>query len=647
MTSINHWSVMNTRFRLIQADDGAVQYLGFAKEKARQLIQAGVTNITKQWNVDVATVQIQLFDDGRQCRVWLAALQGGFIVYPSAIKLTAPFNEFAFYSRQERMPVANTEIVPYPKYNSVNHHYRRNGDTTLTAATLYPSDSSGYFQRAAFKSVAKPVLDDRSVVFSHSYQGADGKPAKKLLTTRVNWPELQVYEIGESEPLSTAGAIYGLQNVYDISPDGRTVVGGLFGIGGGAHLAKKILARIDYAATPRVHKEVETLDNFGTERINYTSTTDVEIVYRVIFYGIGVYVNWGNGTATVNKTRTVSAEYPLCFGFSSTNEVQQITLQKEVSAHGECVGHLISLESSNNYNMDGTLSVTRYDAAKLTLPNGVSRSFVTKQYAYSAAGTFHMAKERGPDSGDRVVPGTDSGSGTASVDGPHVEVTLEILYTDASLPAVVYRYRKRTYDIVLSVAYENSTVSIHDATATMTVDERVVLLICEEEHEIYSSTETGVANDFDYDLAEEGDGIPSVRFGHLAGGWGDYLGGNNSFDYSVGIEAYNLPELKCDPKTQSSPLSIAIKDKDHFLGQYTRLSADGTTVLGTVIFGTGNPRQAVVNRLTAQLAAKASAAPPTITGDEQELLDNLRAGTLDGYGIRIERHEEPFGISLT
>ena len=81
--------------------------------------------------------------------------------------------------------------------------------------------------------------------------------------------------------------------------------------------------------------------------------------------------------------------------------------------------------------------------------------------------------------------------------------------------------------------------------------------------------------------------------------------------------------------------------------QYTRLGPDGTTVLGTVIFGTGNPRQAVINRLTAQLAAKASAAPPTITGDEQELLDNLRAGTLDGYGIRIERHEEPFGISLT
>ena len=43
-----------------------MQYIGFAKEKARQLIRAGVTNITKQWNIDAATVQIQLFDDGRQ-----------------------------------------------------------------------------------------------------------------------------------------------------------------------------------------------------------------------------------------------------------------------------------------------------------------------------------------------------------------------------------------------------------------------------------------------------------------------------------------------------------------------------------------------------------------------------------------------------
>lgn len=521
----------------IYVQPGGEGYVKWARARLKALgalrKDLGVPSLQKHF-VPASGTRISIFsaESGDKIRI-TAGDPGGFVIYPRIEHIDTAV---AFEATEPL--VLNLKCTAVEDIEGVDIHvgppYRNTNRRVLAAA------GTGYFDKSRRISTSVPIT---YMPFNHEYTDEQGDAHQILLAAQLHTTNPGVTEVGGA----SLSGLDGTGQIHDISPNGRKMVSLVGDV--------RTDFTVDYAVAPDIVETPTTLDGYGTS----TETTDSSGVFN----GSG----GGSNFEHYNLTTVVDATYPVCYGYDASNTLVNITLrdvQTVLQQHESNAVRTFTEEigdPSGGTSSNGTGSYAGSKVTILTLPNGVTRSFVTEDTAYEVSGAFTNTFVNG------IVTGSSSSaSGTAS----RMQGTVEILYADASLPAVVYRYITNTYVNPVVASSINLSITSTSITRTTTVVALIGGVLVDgvmvpEEYEIYSDTEEGLDPDV------EGEAWPGLL---SLGGVGTAITGlvnsittanvNSVVPTAIDFTLISPPAARA----QSATLAVSIKDDKRLIWEY-------------------------------------------------------------------------------
>lgn len=515
---------------LVHVEDGGEPYLPYARQRLAALralrLDLRLPSMRKSY-VPASGVRIDLWTTDEEDKIVISASAGGFVVYPKLRRISDDATFAAVHP--VLLNFSKTKITePFNVFSHVGPPYR-NSKKRVLAST---GSLRGFYDRQKLGG-AETVVD--TLPFVHSYE-VDGSALRKTLGTRA-YQNAPVFSDITAPPTGTDLTSSGSAGqVHDVSPDGRKAVG-LAG-------DDRSDFALDFAASPQVARSTTTLSGYGTLLTNRSD--------------FGASNNMDGEPQHTERSEARTATYPVCYGYGADNALvsigvtesrtlvsnQYLQTLRTITGPGE--GYTVSSGSSNH-----TLSQTH----TLTMPNGVSRTFVVAARASAASGSYSNEIH-----GGNITSFSGSASGTAT----RTDGELEVLYADASLPAVVYRYVRKVYHFSVASAVSSMLVTVgQDGAATMDVSTTVVALVGDKEHAVYSGEELGIASDID----------PAAEFAVADGlGGGAAVCGfysailNYTENSSVPVDFTAIFPPKA--RQQSTDLGVSVKDAPRLLWQY-------------------------------------------------------------------------------
>ena len=612
----------------IKVDSGTEGYLKFARERLvildRLRAELNLPVIRRHYMPKSGVlIRLESSEFGNRIRISGGVPPGLFVLYMKVAKRTEPFTTFDYETTPEVMPLDEKEIIPFV-LNNVSYevagivNYRKNKKTKSYIRDSGPPIVHGFSdERVVTKATGSDSSSVDSMLFDHAYVEDDvSKSIKLRIPTTASNPTVRVAATGVA--LTSSGTVS--DRILDVSPDGRKAVGLL--------VDRRTDYAIDVAASPQVVKSETELGvpgggpGYGTD-----------VFHEVYDYDFP-------GSVVNDYTIEGHPLYPVAIGYSAAGVEQQISVRhdyfqtghRNATVYSTCVLTVDGGTGLGEYVAAGADSASANSTFTIIMPNGFERVLIDRQF--SVFGSGGGSRPLGGTLGFECEfngpwTGSGSGGGTNLVSG-----VLSILYSDASLPALVYKYVSKTYARVISVVVDPiNGIYLSDANAggvgILTQDTYVRLILGSTETEIFHSTE--ILDDDGMGQATAGIPVtPGAGPGAYAAIWTGFTSASVDDTISTVIEnnAYGFIAAH----SQNETLAFAghgPEDPKFWVAQYKHSVGD-TYHIG----GSGPAEETLIERLIEKIAPTPEA-EAALNADQLALLNALRTRQLSDYDVTL------------